>query len=135
MRERLLHLRAQVLGVLLIIPVVVSAHLGRNREAGRDRQSQVGHFGQSGALAAQQIAHRGFALGAAVAKAIDPLALSRGSGGCRFRLGRRSLAYQPFFAFCRDARTFSFSHWSTTLEGRWHLKAPPNSRAQVPNSG
>src|SRR5262249_16818789 len=134
MRERLLHLGAQVLWVFFIVPVVVRADVGRNREAGWDRQSQVGHFGQSGALAAQQVTHRRLALGAAVAKAIDPLALGLGSCAFRFRLGR-SFPYQPFFTFCRDARTFTFSHWSTTLKGRWPLKAPPNSGAQVPNSG
>src|SRR5215475_8409158 len=125
MRERPLYLRAQVLWVLLVVLVIVRADIGRNREAGRDRQPQIGHFGQSSALAAQQIAHRRLALGAAVAKAINPLALAFGRARSRLRLGLRprlglgleGLACQPFFALCSDARTFSFGHRSSNVYG------------------
>ena len=50
---------------------VRDAQLGGDREPGRDRQAQVGHFGEAGAFAAQDVAHGGGAIGAAVAEEID----------------------------------------------------------------
>ena len=53
--------------------VIVSADLGGDGQAGRHRQAQIAHLRQVGALATQQIAHLGFAIGLAVAERIDPL--------------------------------------------------------------
>ena len=50
---------------------VVVAGLGGDREAGRHRQARVGHLGEAGALAAEQVAHRRVALGAAAAPGVD----------------------------------------------------------------
>ena len=58
-------------GVVLL--VVVGADLGGDGEARRHRQPEARHLGQIGALAAEQVAHIGAALGRAAAKAVDPL--------------------------------------------------------------
>ena len=50
---------------------VVVARLGRDGEAGRHGQAGVGHLGQAGALAAEQVAHRGVAFGAPAAEGVD----------------------------------------------------------------
>ncbi len=47
------------------------AEFGGDRKAGRDRQAEVGHFGEAGAFPAQDVTHRGGAVGAAVAEGID----------------------------------------------------------------
>ena len=59
LRQRLLDLAAQLFRILLVVRVIVGADVGGDREARRHRQAEIGHFGESGALAAQQIAHRG----------------------------------------------------------------------------
>ena len=82
--ERLLDLRFQVLRILLAVGVIERADVGGDGEAGRHRQAQIGHLGQPRALAAEQVAHAGLALGAAVAERIDPLVLCGGFGGRRF---------------------------------------------------
>ena len=98
--QRLLDLRLQRGGIGFVVGVKVSAYRGRNREAWRHRQAEIGHFGKVGALAAQQVAQAGFALGLAIAESIDPLAglgrlglrlagRSLLGGGLRNRLGRR----------------------------------------------
>ena len=46
---------------LLAVGVVTGAGLGGHGEALRHRQTQIGHFGQVGALAAQKLAHVGVA--------------------------------------------------------------------------
>ena len=50
---------------------VRDAQLGGDREAGRDGQPQVGHLGEAGALAAEDVAHGSGAVGAAVAEEIN----------------------------------------------------------------
>jgi hypothetical protein len=55
------------------VGVEVGADLGRDREAGRHRQAEPTHLGQSCPLAAEQVAHVGPPLGGALAEAIDPL--------------------------------------------------------------
>src|SRR5450759_1556966 len=112
LRQRFLDLGAQVFRILLVVRVIVGAELGGDGEAGRHRQAEIGHFGQAGALAAQQIAHGSLALGAAVAEAVDPFSFGRFLRRARSRLGLGSLPHSLFFAFCADARGFSFSHGS-----------------------
>ena len=65
-------LRVQIGRIGLAVGVEPGAHLGRDRKAGRHRQPQIAHLGETGALAAEQVAHLGAALGRAAAKAIDP---------------------------------------------------------------
>ena len=69
--DRLEDVVPEPVGQLLAGREVVVAGLGRDGEAGRDRQPGVGHLGQTGALAAEQVAHRGVALGLAVAPGED----------------------------------------------------------------
>ena len=86
--ERLLNLRLQFLRIGFVVGVEVGADRGRNGEARRHRQAEIGHLGEVGALAAEQVAHLRPALGLAVTERVDPFAgLARGGG----RLGRRSL--------------------------------------------
>ncbi len=72
MVERLLDLRLQFLRVGLVVRVEIGADRGRDGEAGRHRQAEIGHLGEVGALAAEQIAHLRFALGLAVAERVAP---------------------------------------------------------------
>ncbi len=81
MVQRLFDLRLQCRGIGFAVRVEIGADRGRNGEAGRHRQSEVGHFGEIGALAAQQIAKAGFALGLAVAEREYPFAGFRGVRG------------------------------------------------------
>ncbi len=92
--ERLLDLRLQFLRIGFVVRVEIGADRGRNGEAGRHRQAEIGHLGEVGALAAEQIAHVGAAFGLAVAERVDPFAglgrFRRRPGGCLgHRLGRR----------------------------------------------
>ena len=66
-------------GELLAVREEVVARFGRDREAGWDGQPGVGHLGQPGALAAEQVAHRRIALGATSAPGVD-VALRGGVG-------------------------------------------------------
>ena len=50
-------LRFQFFGQLLLIRIVVTADIGRNRKTGRDGNAGIGHLGQACAFAAQQIFH------------------------------------------------------------------------------
>ena len=74
MIERLLDLRLQFRRIGFVVRVEIGADRGRNGEAGRHRQAEIGHLGEIGALAAEQIAQARFALGLAVAEGVDPLA-------------------------------------------------------------
>ena len=74
MIERLLDLCLQCSRIGFVVGVEISADRGRDGEARRHRQAEIGHFGEVGALAAQQVAQARFALGLAVAEGIDPLA-------------------------------------------------------------
>jgi len=79
---------------LLVVRVIVRAKIGGDCEARRDRKAEVCHFGKSGTLAAQQIAQRGLAFGAAVAEAVDPLTLGWRSD--RLCLAPDGLPYRLF---------------------------------------
>ncbi len=84
--ERLLDLRLQFLRIGLAVLVEIRADRGREGEAGRHRQTEIGHFREIGALAAQEIAQARLAFGLAVAERIDPFSrLDRR----RRRLGHR----------------------------------------------
>ena len=74
MVERLLDLRLQFRRIGFVVGVEISADRGRDGEARRHRQAEIGHLGEVGALAAEQIAQARFALGLAVAEGVDPLA-------------------------------------------------------------
>jgi hypothetical protein len=71
--ERLLQLVLQFGRIGLLVVVEVGADLGGDRETRRHRQAEARHLGQVGALAAQQIAHLGAALGLAIPETVDPL--------------------------------------------------------------
>ena len=88
MVERLLDLRLQCGGIGFVVRIEIGADRGRNGEARRHRQAEIGHFGEVGALAAQQVAQARFALCLAVPKGIDPLA---GFYRLNGRLGDRGL--------------------------------------------
>ncbi len=62
----------QLGGVGFFVCVKVRADLGGDREAGRHRQAETAHLGETGTLAAQQVFHVGPALGGPVAKPVDP---------------------------------------------------------------
>jgi hypothetical protein len=66
----------QVGGIGLAVGIVVDAGLGGDREARRDRQSQRGHLGEVGPLAAEQVLHRRIAVGGPAAEAVHPLSHS-----------------------------------------------------------
>ena len=90
--DRLEDVVPQAVGQLLAGREVVVAGFGRDREAGRDREPGVGHLGQTGALAAEQVAHRRVALGMTAAPGVD-VALRgamRTVGGRRGGLGHRA---------------------------------------------
>ena len=73
---------SQLLRIGLVVGVVVRADLGGDGEAGRHRQAEVRHLGEVRALAAEQFAHAGAALGLAAAEGVDPLAAcAAGLGG------------------------------------------------------
>ena len=55
------------------VGAVAFAGLGGDGEPGRDRQAEAAHLGQVGALAAEQLVHRGVAFGSAAAETVDPL--------------------------------------------------------------
>ena len=71
--ERRVDLCLELGRVGLVVLVVVGADLGGDGEAGGHRQAQVGHLGEVGALAAQEILHPRLALGLAVTEGINPL--------------------------------------------------------------
>ena len=64
-------------GYLPVVVVERGADLGRDGEARRDRQADRGHFGQVGALAAEQVLHIRPAFVVTGAEAVNPL----GHGG------------------------------------------------------
>ena len=69
----LLHLAHDVIADLPPVVVVARARLGRNREALRHRQPQVGHLREVRALAAEEVAHVGVAFRLARAEEIHVL--------------------------------------------------------------
>ena len=71
--ESRLDLAFQLRRIGAVMRVVIGADLGRDREAGRHGQAEIGHLGEVGALAAEEVAHARLALGLAVAEGVDPL--------------------------------------------------------------
>ena len=71
-------------GQLLTGREVVVAGLGRDGEAGWDREARVGHLREAGTLAAQEVTHRGVALGAPPTPGVD-VALRGEMGAVRAR--------------------------------------------------
>ncbi len=95
LRKRGVDLRMQLVGIALVVGVELGADRGRDGEAGRHRQAEIGHLGEARALAAEQVAHVGAALGLAVAEAVDPPrlgGLGRFGGFGRFGGRLRALA-------------------------------------------
>src|SRR5262249_18464964 len=78
----------EVLRVGLAVLVIVAADGGGDGEARRHRQAEIGHFGQAGAFAAEEVAHAGAALALAVPEAVPPLCLGGGGLGRRRRAPR-----------------------------------------------
>ena len=74
MLQRLLDLALQRRRIGFVMRVEIGADRGRNGEAGRHRQAEIGHLGEIGALAAQQIAQARLAFGLAVAEGEHPFA-------------------------------------------------------------
>ena len=62
----------QIGRIAVVMRVEIGADLGRDRKAGRHREAEIGHLGETRALAAEQVAHIGLALGGAATKAVDP---------------------------------------------------------------
>ena len=81
--ERPLDLSGKVGRIALIVGVKIGADLGRDGKAGRNREPEIGHFGEVRALATEQVAHVRGALGPAVAEGIDPFGHWSGSLGSR----------------------------------------------------
>ena len=78
------HLSLEGNRVGALVGVVVGADFGRDREAGRHRETDAGHFGEVSALAAEQGLHRAVAVSFAVAPGVDDLG---GLGGFGVVLG------------------------------------------------
>ena len=75
--QRGVDLRTKVSGITFVVGVELRADRGRDGEARRHRQAEIGHLGEPRALAAEEVAHAGAALGLAVAEAIDPFGFAR----------------------------------------------------------
>jgi hypothetical protein len=71
MRKGRLDLRFETLRIGAIVGVVGGADLGGDGKARRNRQSECGHFGEVGALAAEEFFHARIAVGHAGTEAID----------------------------------------------------------------
>ena len=137
LRQRLDDLALQFFRILLLVGVVVGADFRRDGEARRHRKTEARHFGQTCALATQQVAHVRFAFGLAAAKRIDPFAFGAGRGSFgrsfRLRLCRDFGLYGLFHGLLRFgacARSFAFSHRSSLALGSL-LKAPPRPQWQA----
>ena len=73
MGERRLDGGGEIGGIGLLVRVEIGADFRRDGEARRHRQAEVGHFGEIGALAAEEVAHLAGALRFAVTECVDPL--------------------------------------------------------------
>jgi hypothetical protein len=80
--ERGLDLRLEALRIGFAVLVKMGAEFGGDGEAGRHRQAEMRHLGETRALAAEKVAHAGAGFRFAAAEGIDPFAL-------RGRLRRR----------------------------------------------
>jgi hypothetical protein len=74
------NLRTKLSGISFVVGVELRADRGRDGEARRHRQAEIGHLGEPRALATEEVAHAGAALGLAVAEAIDPFGFARRFG-------------------------------------------------------
>ena len=104
------HVVEQTFGQALAVREVVVAGFGRDRETGRHAEPGFRHFGESGAFAAEKIAHRPVAVGLSVAPRVevafrravraaderrrrrlshDPISVSASNGCLRFYVTRR----------------------------------------------
>ena len=86
--ERGVDLPLQMLRIGLGAGVIGGADLGGDGEARRHRQAEIGHLGEPGPLAAEEIAHAGASRRLAAPEGIDPFAAL----GRARRFGRRRLA-------------------------------------------
>ena len=88
--QRIHHLLLQHGRIGLLVVVVIGAHFGRDGESRGNGETDVDHFGEVGALAAEQVLHVGLAFGFLSAEEVHVL-LSAGAalrgGGFGFRLG------------------------------------------------
>jgi hypothetical protein len=97
-------MRTKVSGIPFVVGVELRADRGRDGEARRHRQAEIGHLGEPRALAAEEVAHAGAALGLAAAEAIDPFGFARRFARRFWRLARRgSLAARRGLARGRRA--------------------------------
>ena len=112
--ERVDRLVPHPLGKALAGCVVRIAGLGRDREAGRDRQTRTRHFGDAGALAPEQIPQ----ILVSLFEEVDPLLLGgsvrrlRGLGGdshCGILLKRRSAGDSEYQALRPGSAGVSWS--------------------------
>ena len=71
--ERPVDLRFQLRRIGLAVIVIIGAELGGDREPGRNRQPEIGHFREVGPLAAEQVLQPRIALRLAVTESIHPL--------------------------------------------------------------
>ena len=78
----------QLRRILVAVRVVVRAHLGRDREAGRHRQPEARHLREVRTLPAEEVLHVGAAVGRAVAEEVD-VARTRGGTLLSRRARRR----------------------------------------------
>ena len=74
-------------GDLLLFLVVDVADLGGDRKTGRHGQARIGHLGEAGAFAAEEVLHVPVAVGLAVAEEVD------GLSGFGLATRRRSLSH------------------------------------------
>ena len=99
--DRFEHVVPEAVGQPLAGREVVVAGLGRDREAGRDRQPGLGHLGQPSALAAEEVAHVGVALGVSATPGVDVAlggavrTLAGGDGGVGHRAISSASARPP----------------------------------------
>ena len=85
LHERRIDLPLQIFRIGFAVLIEISADLGCDREAGRHRQAELRHLGETGAFAAEKVTHRSAAFRLAAAEGIDPFALG---GFCSGRLPR-----------------------------------------------
>ncbi len=86
--DRLQHVVPGAVREALAAGEIVVAGFRGDREAGRDRQACIRHLGEAGALAAEQVAHRGVALSVAAAEGVDVA-----SAGAVGTIGRSSCGH------------------------------------------
>ena len=70
--QRLRHRAREVFGIVSVMVVIVAADLGRDGEAGGDRQPELRHLGEIGALTSEKVALTTGPFGCAAAERVDP---------------------------------------------------------------